>query len=278
VQKPTSDTLRKCAAKVTNVAEALRYKLKAEFPEFSVQAMFRCFQLDEQGPNAMRVSLVSRLARVMKADAMEENTMAGEFVTWYPRALNAKTTRKLSGIEAWACIVATAGTVRALPGPQARALPGPQARVLPGPEGMGLSRLLRIVRAFLITETECGRNLSGERHQYINGPSLSSAARFAGLKVMLDGLLLDKLASKPIGPFLRLRPWDGLAPAPLAARLLPGQVVAMAQEAPQSSAPVPGYLAPGHGGVGVVPEADLAAQAPWVIRHALLIDPSPRAP
>ncbi len=42
VQTPCRDAIRLCANKVRNVAEAMRFKLKAEFPQFGVQAMFRC--------------------------------------------------------------------------------------------------------------------------------------------------------------------------------------------------------------------------------------------
>ncbi|MCP4243102.1 MAG: hypothetical protein GY772_21320, partial [bacterium] len=146
------------------------------------------------------VTLVKCLARVMKMSPATETTLAGEFVTWYPAAFKKKQEEKVSDMEAWLGVtMAPAGT--ALPGPQGTASPGPQGTALPGP----LLQILRIIRSFLLTETECERDFARERQQCANRPALSPESRFAGLKVMLDGLPLDKLvdarSGRPVGPF-----------------------------------------------------------------------------
>ncbi len=159
----------------------------------------RCFFLDEQGPTTLRVNLLKYLARVMQMSPATEATLAGEFVKLYPVALSKKNAEELSDLEAWLGVaLVPASTV--LPGSEGTALPG-AGTVLPGP----LPQILRIVRSFLLTETECERDFARERQLCSNRPALSPESRFAGLKVMLDGLPLEKLvderSARPVGPF-----------------------------------------------------------------------------
>ena len=57
--------------------------------------------------------------------------------------------------------------------------------------------------SFLISETECERTFAQERRQFDNRPRLSPEMRFAGLKVMVDGMPLSELQrdGEPVGTF-----------------------------------------------------------------------------
>ena len=60
-----------------------------------------------------------------------------------------------------------------------------------------------MVIGFLLTETECERNFARERNQHAGRPRLGMEGRRSGLKVMLDGLALDRLQCDgfPVGRF-----------------------------------------------------------------------------
>ena len=58
-----------------------------------------------------------------------------------------------------------------------------------------LASIVGLTSCFLISETECERTFSMERRQFDHRPKLSPTMRFAGLKVMVDGVGLDELQS-----------------------------------------------------------------------------------
>ena len=52
---------------------------------------------------------------------------------------------------------------------------------------------MRIAAGFLFSETECERNFAVERRQFDHRPKLSESAREDGLKIMVDGLPIERV-------------------------------------------------------------------------------------
>lgn len=186
IRKPSAEAIAVNAAKISNVADAIRMKLKAEFPGFATQALFRCMQLDSTGTSPERVVALRHLLRSMQKSAAWETTCVAQYIECYPVALKWK--KEASPVSsatyrnAWAYVATSR------------------------PQNMELVGFVRFVLAFLLTETECERNFAEERRAYSGRPRLLAGAREAGLKCMLDGLplarLVDERTATPIGSFL----------------------------------------------------------------------------
>ena len=164
LRAPTMEESRRCQAHVALVAEGILKYLKAEFPEFCIQAHFVCFRLDH--PEA------GHLHKLLAAMGFDETRAAACLAQYGEIFHRAKRLRQHedSDLECWA-----------------RAAKEWQH---PCEE---LEDILGILISFLVSETECERTFSHERRQFDNRPKLGPKMRFAGLKVMVDGVRLDRL-------------------------------------------------------------------------------------
>ena len=177
IRRPTRRESELCQAHVANVAEGILTYLKAEFPDFSAQAKFSCFQLGGESDPAT----LKQLLQVMGWSHERSIACEEQYMAVWPIAKRVKKDKNLTDAQAWDCSL---GPLR--------------------PENHEeLRDIISILCSFLISETECERNFSLERKQFEGRPRLSAEMRFAGLKVITDGAPLEWLQrdGRPVGRF-----------------------------------------------------------------------------
>ena len=177
IRTPTRKEAELCQAHVANVAAGILTYLKAEFPDFSVQARFSCFQLSRESDPAT----LKELLQIMGWSLERRHACVEQYLVVWTMAKQLKTDKNLIDTQAWECALGSAC-----------------------PENHEeLRDILSILFSFLISETECERTFSLERKQFESRPRLSAGMRHAGLKVMTDGAPLDCLQrdGRPIGLF-----------------------------------------------------------------------------
>ena len=179
LRRPTVNETRFCQAHVANVAAGILKYLKSEFPDCCLQAHFCCFELAEPEPKAGRLA---ELLKVLGWSAARSAACVQQYKETFPRARQFRECED-TVLECWA---------RAAHG-------GP----VPAPE---LADIVGLSACFLVSETECERNFAAERRQFDHRPKLSPTMRFAGLKVMVDGVALQRLQMRgePRGVFWAL--------------------------------------------------------------------------
>ena len=150
--------------------------LKVEFPGCSIQAHFVCFELQEPQGDHLR-----ELLRIMGWDAARSARCLAQYRSLFPHAQRFHR-REESIPECW--WQAIHDSQRSDPVED-------------------LEDIVGFLTSFLISETECERTFAHERRQFDNRPRLSPEMRFAGLKVMVDGMPLSKLQrdGEPVGTF-----------------------------------------------------------------------------
>lgn len=182
LRRPTEQETRLCQAHVANVADGILKYLKGEFPDFCAQAHFVCFALSaEQQPHTQRLRELLVLLG-WPADRVARCT--AQYVALRPRAVAIKLRSAASqrpDSDCWSVAL---------------------AEVSPS-EYSELRDAVGILVSILVTETECERTFAVERKQFDHRPRLSARMRFAGLKVMVDGVPLARLQQegRPIGDF-----------------------------------------------------------------------------
>lgn len=163
-----------CQAHVANVAEGILTYLKAEFPPFCIQAKFSAFKLSS-GPQPEKLR---DLLRLLGWPSERAAACTAQYEAAWPHVVAAGASG-LSDTDAWDRSLGAVG---------------------PAEE---LFDACGILRAFLVSETECERSFASERKQFESRPRLSPQMRFAGLKCMVDGVALDHLQreGRPVGRF-----------------------------------------------------------------------------
>ena len=182
LRRPTAEEATVCQARVANVARGIIAYMRGQFPSFSTQALFRCLHLDG---DASRAADLNKLLGIFGWDAERARACVMEYEFAWPRAVTAKRRDSLDDRDAWATIV---------------------SEVHPQLAGENLKRVVCIMLSFLVSETEAERSFSLERLQTSRRPKLGGQSRFAGLKIMCDGLPFSDLvdpAGNPLSNF-----WD----------------------------------------------------------------------
>lgn len=176
VQKPAEHTAVACQARVANIARAIMAYLRAQFPAFGTQALFRCFHLRGE---ERRAEDLRKLLGILGWGDGDTCACLAEYMFAWPLALAAKRDRSLDDREAWSQVA---------------------LEVHPQTAAGHLKRVVCTMLAFLVTETEAERTFALERHQAAKRPKLGMLARFAGLKIMCDGLAIEALADPEVNP------------------------------------------------------------------------------
>ena len=176
LRKPSEEACRMCQTHLAVVARGILMYFKAEFPECSMQAQFVCFELQKPQKDHLR-----ELLKMMGWDAARSARCLAQYKSLFPHAQRFHR-RDDSILECWW-----------------QAIHDPQ-RSDPVEE---LQDIVGFLTSFLISETECERTFAHERRQFDNRPRLSPEMRFAGLKVMVDGMPLSELQrdGEPVGTF-----------------------------------------------------------------------------
>ena len=185
LQRPSKRESEVCQARVSNVAIAICEYLRGQIPDFSAQMLLRCFKVpktaaeSQVGPQPLPECL-RELLRIMGWGADERTECVHHYLSAWPSVVGLKRTDGLSDRDAWAKFV-----------------------VEVSPQSASLKRIVTVAIGMLLTETECERSFSAERRQHDHRPRLGPGMRFAGLKVMNDGVPLERLHQdgKPIGNF-----------------------------------------------------------------------------
>ena len=123
---------------------------------------------------AVRIAGLRRLVRYMQWSRGRESIVVAQYRAAFPVVLGYKESLQklnpcLGDKDAWAKYVCE------------------------NPQVAELKEVVCLVLGFLLSETECERHFASEKRQFQNRPRLGSTTRFAGLKVMIDGLRFDEL-------------------------------------------------------------------------------------
>ena len=174
MEKPGREAVVKCQARVANVARGIIVYLHGEYPDFGTQRLFRCFHLQRDASPDLLKDLLFQL----RWEREDQKAAEAAYTQMYPVVKASKQIDEKDQ-HAWARAVASLEEVHPL------------------------KRIVCFMLAFLVSESEAERSFAAERRSSADRPKLGKFARFAGLKVMVDGLPLEELQvdGVPIGSF-----------------------------------------------------------------------------
>ena len=180
VQRPTKQESEVAQARVANVASGIKLYMHGQFPDFSPQLSLFCFKIPAKSPAAASPNTLQRLLTILGWRDAKKARCIAEYVEGWPTAVAIKRAENLSDRDTWAKLV-----------------------VEVSPQSTALKDVVCLALNFLLTETECERSFSAERRQHDHPPRLGAGARFAGLKIMTDGLEFEELQhdGQPVDDF-----------------------------------------------------------------------------